>query len=336
MGMLKPTEITITIDTECSVAEAFIDPEKYKPVADDAIMCAVDGEEHGVGFLLDTFQKYNIKASFFIECAHYFYFGDNPMKGVVRRIIEAGQDTQLHVHPCWMNYIDDPALGTYPTDDSCINREYDELRKIFELTMEVFQKWTGRRPEALRTGSLVADLNIYKVMSDLEIPIASNVAIGLNEPDEKSLQLFGGRQFVEGIMELPVFSYQDMNVLGRQNVKSLQITSCSWPEMEFLLRKARKEGVENIVILTHPFEFIKKSDPQYSKITRNRVNQERLIKLCKFIADNNDEFMSCSIGQSHQRWLEQGEVHQKKIDVPSYFMVGRKIHNKLNDTIWGY
>lgn len=334
--MTKPTEITITIDTECSIAGAFAQPDVRKPVADKAILCEVDGKEQGVGFLLDTFEQYNIKASFFVECAHYYYFGDKPMQAVVERILKAGQDAQLHVHPCWMYYNKDPELGTYPTNDSCKGRDYDELKRIFELSIGTFKRWTGKRPDALRTGSLLADLNIYDVLSDLEIPVSSNVAIGVNLPDEEELYLNGGRHYVKGVMELPVYSYVDRFVSGKEHVKSLQITSCSWPEMKFLLNKARAEGVENIVILTHPFEFIKKSDPYFTKITRNRVNQQRLEKLCMFIAENENDFISADFGSNHQKWLSRGPRQENLLEMPPYYAFGRRVHNLINDKLWYY
>ena len=255
----------------------------------------------------------------------------------MQRILDAGQDAQLHVHPCWLNFNKDPKIGQFSRDDDCINREYDELKRIFELSLEVFERWAGKRPEAIRTGGLVADLNVYRVMRDLNIPLATNVAMGGDDPPlETELQLMGGRATVDGVMELPVFSYQDMDILGKRHVQSLQITSCSWPEMKYLLRKARAQGIENIVILTHPFEYIKKTDRTYKKITRNRVNQNRLEKLCQFISENDQDFVSVGFGGSCEKWLKKGDVKQELMKIPSYYMVGRKLHNKFNDTIWKY
>lgn len=333
---MKRTEISITIDTECSIAGAFGDPDKYKPVAEPAILCAIEGREHGLGFLLDTFDRYNIKASFFVECAQYFHFGDQPMKSVMERILKAGQDAQLHVHPCWLNFNKDPEIGTFPTNDSCAGRDYLELKRIFELTIDVFEKLTGKRPDAIRTGSLVADLNIYQAMRDLNIPLSSNIAVGIDEPEQSELHLTGGRKTINGVMELPVFSYQDTNILGKKNTKSLQITSCSWPEMKYILQKARKAGVENIVILTHPFEFVKKDGFQYKNLIRNRVNQTRLEKLCQFISQHDQDFVSADFGSQRDNWLARGDQMQEPFTVPSHYMVGRKLHNKINDTIWSY
>lgn len=334
--MLKPTEITITIDTEASVAGAFSDPLNNKPVIDQPVFCKIGDKEHGLGYLLETFQKFGIKASFFVECAQYYYFGDEPMRSVMKRILDAGQDAQLHVHPCWLNFNKDSRIGSFPTDDSCKGRSYEELKRIFELSIEVFERWAGKRPEAIRTGSLVTDLNVYKVMNDLNIPLSSNVAVGVDVPAEIELQLYGGRNTVNGVMELPVFSYKDMNIFGKENIKSWQITSCSWPETKYLLKKARLLGIENIVIFTHPFEYIKKADQRFEKITPNRVNQSRLEKLCQFISENDQDFVSSDFGSSCAKWIEAGDQKQELIDIPSYYMVGRKLHNKLNDTLWSY
>jgi len=336
--MIEPTEVTITIDTEFSIAGAFDENQNYKPVSEKAVLCDVEGREHGLGFLLDNFDKYNISASFFIECANYYYFGDDPMAPIVKRIQKAGQDVQLHVHPVWLSFITDPEIGIFPQQDSCADLTFDDLKTQFELCIKIFENWTSKRPEAIRTGSLVADRNIYQVMSSLNIPMASNVALGVFQPKEKNLQLYGGRYSIENVLEMPVFSYQDLNIMGRKHIKSLQITSCSWPEMKYILTKARQQGIRNIVILTHPFEFIKKSDFQYSKLIRNRVNQNRLIKLCQFLAEHDQDFKTVSFAGGMKNWLNKdNNLEQKeKFKIPSHYAIIRKIHNKINDALWYY
>jgi hypothetical protein len=63
------TEVAITIDTEFSVAGAFEDFERYKPIAEQMVDCAVDGKSEGLGFLLETYEKYDVPATFFVEAA---------------------------------------------------------------------------------------------------------------------------------------------------------------------------------------------------------------------------------------------------------------------------
>ena len=90
--MRSPTEISITIDTEFSLAGAFEEGKYYQPVSERTVLCQVNGKEQGLGFLLKTFDKYDISASFFIETANHYFFGDEPMQNIARRIIAAGQD----------------------------------------------------------------------------------------------------------------------------------------------------------------------------------------------------------------------------------------------------
>jgi len=295
----------------------------------------VGAREEALGFLLNTFEKFGIRATFFVECANYFYFGDEPMQTVVQRIAAAGQDIQLHVHPVWLSFIEDASKGIFPRNDFCSDRSFDDLKHAIELCVEVFERWTGNKPLALRTGSLHTDENVYAVMSALGIPLASNIGMGIYQPSSPQLQHDSGRHQIHGVTEVPVFTYQDMLIAGKPHKKSLQITSCSWPEMKALLRTAREQGIENIVVLTHPSEFIKKSDFRYTRITRNRVNQERLTKLCAFIADNPQDFVSADFGSSAQRW-QTSELTQPQMGVSSRHAIARKLHNKLNDTFWRY
>jgi hypothetical protein len=105
--------------------------------------------------------------------------------------------------------------------------------------------------------------------------------------------------------------------------------------MKHLLLKARQQGIESIVILTHPFEYIKKADFQYQKVTKNRVNQVRLEKLCEFIKLNNQDFQSSDFSECYQEHNTQ-PLQQPLVKIPFYYSVLRKIHNKINDSIWSY
>ena len=335
MTARKPTQITISIDTEFSIAGHFENPKSNQPVAEPAVYGVVDGREEALGFMLETFDRYQTSASFFVECANYFFFGDEPMQSVIKRLQSAQQDIQLHVHPVWLSFNKDPAVGSFPRHDDCAGRSFEELKHVFSACIEVFERWVGHRPQAIRTGSLRADDNVYRVMRELGIPMSSNIALGVYQPRETALCHDSGRHLIHGVMELPVFSYQDLNLAGKRHKKSLQITSCSWPEMRHLLWRARAEGIENIVILTHPFEFVKKRDFRYKTLIRNRVNQGRLQKLCAFIQTHSDDFVSADFSEQHQNWV-QSEVEQAYIEMPSLYAVGRKLHNKLNDVVWRY
>jgi len=81
MKPAKPIEVCITVDTEFSIGGNFKNPE-LSPVAEPIVLGAVDGKEHGLGFLLDSFSAFGVQATFFVEALQTAYFGDEPMGGL--------------------------------------------------------------------------------------------------------------------------------------------------------------------------------------------------------------------------------------------------------------
>nr|WP_067297787.1 hypothetical protein [Marinobacterium profundum] len=330
--MQTRTQICITVDTEFSIAGHFQDPARYAPLAEPVIYGDSRNKRQGLYFLLDTLARYELTATFFVECANYFYFGDEPMRSIVKQLQQASQDIQLHIHPVWLSF--GQSREPFPRHDNCDGRRYEEIVRVITVCADIFERWAGHRPLALRTGSLRTDYNVYRAMAEVGIPMASNIALGIFQPVEPELQLDSGRRRIQGAMELPVFTYRDRNLFGAHK-KSLQITSCSWPEMRHLLWAARRAGVEQVIMLTHPFEFIKKSDFRYTRVTRNRVNQSRLEKLCRFINQYDQDFVAVNFTDQREAWLES-ELEQPFVQIPSIFSIGRKLHNRINDWVWVY
>lgn len=332
------TDVTITVDTEFSIAGAFDDFRRNKPLAEEAVYCAVNGRSQGLGFLLDVFQHYGIDATFFVEAINVRYFGDRRMGDIARRIAEAEQDVQLHVHPCWAAFRNGelPPELHHARNDSCAGRDAAELRDIIRIGLDAFDAWGLPRPVALRTGSFFSDMNVFRVMRKLGLPLASNVCLGVHRPREPELQLTGGRHFIEGVMELPVLSFEDMPGLRPGHLRPLQITACSLKEIKAVLWAAHEAGVENVVILTHPFEYVKRKDFRYRKLTRNRVNQRRLAGLCAFLKANERRFRAVSFGRGGQEWLARGAAPAPAIRSGLGATVARMAENKINDLIWAY
>lgn len=333
---LDRTEISITIDTEFSIAGAFRDPVRYPPIGEKMVYCYANGQEQGLGFLLDLFSQFQTSATFFVETANYHHFGDGPMQGVVKRIQSASQDIQLHIHPIWFHFSQDPDLGIFEKNDSCVGRGYRELKTVFESCIDIFERWVGKRPDAIRTGSLYVDHQVYRVMGELGVPLASNIGLGLYRPENSRLHLQHGRVLVDNVMEVPVFSYNDSPLLAPKNLKTMQITSCTWPEIKKLLWQARKMGISNVVILTHPFEFVKRSDLRFTRMTRNRVNQKRISKLCQFINEHDQDFVAADFGGSKSDWLKAESSPVNQVKIPDHHRFLRKLHNGINDKIWLY
>ncbi len=327
------TQICITIDTEFSIGGAFADPERRRPIGEANVTCPVGGREQGLGFLLDTFARHGVRATFFVEALQTAWFGDEPMGRVVERVLAAGQDVQLHLHPCWTAFREPDwraRLGSGDPDDHCDGREAGELQRLIEDGAAALQRMGAPRPIALRTGNLRADRNVYRAMRSAGLPVASNIGLGLNRPADPSLRLRGGRRRIEGVLEAPVLTYAQ-GLGGRERL--FTTTSTSWRETEHLLWAAQAGGVETVVLLTHPFEFVKGDRLDPARQRANRINQDRLERLCAFLAANRDRFDAPSVAEAAPGWLAAPEAPEPRLATPLWPALGRAVENRANDLI---
>lgn len=328
---MKRTEVCITIDTEFGIAGAFGSPDRGGPIADPLVYGPVRDREEGLGFMLRCFERHGVRATFFCEALNPAYFGPEPMGRVVRRILDAGQDVQLHLHPAWLKFRDADWREARRPSDSLVGRPLDEAVKILRTGIETLRGWGVANPVAFRAGNLEADVLTYRAMREARIPLASNLGVAYTRPVERELHLRGGRRRIEGVLEVPVLTFDDW-----RGERILTVTGTGEAETRALLWQARRAGHETIVVLTHPFEFFKNADDRYTRLRRNRVNQERLESLCRFLRENEADFVSRSFGEAAPDWLLAGEADCPAIRSPFLASVSRLVENKVNDALWFY
>jgi hypothetical protein len=328
------TEVCVTVDVEYSIAGAFAWPDRFLPLGEKVVNCVVDGKEQGLGFILDSLDKFGMRGTFFIEPLQTAHFGDEPMGSTARRIVAAGQDLQLHLHPCWLHFRDEQwrQAGFVP-NDSCAGRTDAALDEMLQLGIDAFARWGVPRPVALRTGGFRTDRAVFRAMARAGLPLASNISIGVFKPQEPDLQVWGGRTLLDGVLEVPALSYRSPRPLrpGASAWRSLAITATSKAEMENLLWQARRTGVQTVVVLTHPHEFIKRTSYRYDDMRINRVNQGRLLHLLDFLQRNSDEFSAVSFGERQQAWLDAGTVKDAVTQTNTWHAMLRSAENLIND-----
>lgn len=332
--MIDPTEICLTVDTEFSIGGAFADPKRCQPIGEDRVHCPIDGRDHGLGFILRTLKTYGQQATFFVETANIAFFGDRPMGGVVETLLDSDQDVQLHLHPCWQIFADEAwreRVRSGAPNDYCAKLPVEHLSALIEDGIDAFGRWGAKKPIALRTGNLSAGRTVYRAMREAGLPLGSNIAAGYAPPSEKSLMLMGGLSRIESVVEAPVLSYAQFRFGRWSKMRMLAITASSWAETRALLMAARQAGLSPIVILTHPFEFIK--TPGSSGDLPNLVNQGRLEKLCAFIADNPGDFSMTTFGGRGLDWLKRDMRVAPLLKAPLDAVLGRMITNAINDRV---
>ena len=329
------TKVFITVDTEFGIAGTFADPVNRKPVGPQAVLCEIGGRSHGLGFLLDTLSDFRCKATFFVEALNTNYFGDPPMRDLALRIKASGHDVQLHLHPCW-TYFKNPdwtaRLKSDPPSDYLHGRSLELLGQWLGEGIETFERWGVGRPIALRTGNLTADRSVYRAMESAGVFLASNIAIGMYRPEDTALQFYSGVHRVGNVIQLCVLSYADFTLGDKPHIKILTVTGSSWNETRTLLQRAYESNVASVVILTHPFEYMK-VDGDFNGLSPNRINQGRLSRLCKYLRDHADRYEVCTFADFAASPAPAVPTQNVLLRVPVRHAVGRMVENALNDKI---
>ncbi len=325
--------VHITVDTEFSIAGAFSDPERRRPVGPPAVYCNIDGHSQGLGFLLETLARFEQKATFFVEALNTWYFGDDPMGEIARALYESGHDVQLHIHPCWEYFRREDwmdCLETTPPNDDVTRRTEDHLVELIQAGIDTFKRWDVPAPTVLRTGGLKANLAVYRAMKRCGLRFASNLGLAVFRPQEPELQLYGGCHEVEGVTEIPVTTYSDFSVGGRKHHKTLTITGCGWPEIRAVLQQSHDAGLSDVVLLTHCFEYVKHQDVTYEKLYPDRINQRRLVRLCEFLASEQG-FEAATLG--NLKGVSPEPSKNPLFSVPLTAAAGRILINRINHSI---
>jgi peptidoglycan/xylan/chitin deacetylase (PgdA/CDA1 family) len=294
------TRVCITIDTEFSIGGAFADASRI-PVGEQNVWCNVNGRSEGLGFMLDTFRRHRVEATFFVETVQRTYFKNDPMRPIVHQIRDAGHEVQLHSHPCWSLFAhqDWPERARVQRRlDDFAGRPLEDSVRLLQQGIDTFADWGVERPIAFRSGNLQHDENLFKALAQVGIPYSSNVAVAVFHTGQPDYALYSGTHERHGVLECPVLTYSDWKVGSKRHMKALTIAGTSFSEMRVLLEKAYAAEVPLVVILTHPFEYVQSSDSQYSHTRRHAVTQQRLKQLCAYLEENDDRFDACGMARA--------------------------------------
>lgn len=286
------TRVCITIDTEFSIGGAFANAARL-PVAEPNVWCNVKGRSEGLGFMLETFQKYQVEATFFVETVQRYYFKHDPMRQIARQIRDEGHEVQLHTHPCWSFFQHEnwrERLREHRPLDNFHGRDLSDSVRLLQQGIDTFRDWDLPRPRAFRSGNVQHDDNLYRALAQVDIPYSSNVAHAVFNTGNPDYALYSGTHERFGVLECPVLSYSDWQIGKRTHLKTLTIAGTSFGEMRNLLDQAQAAGIPLVVILTHPFEYVQSADTAFRHVRRHAVTQRRLSQLCAYLHQHRDRF----------------------------------------------
>ena len=306
------TSVLITIDTEFSLGGYLANPE-HKPVpADKCIYCRIGDSAYGIDFIMDTLDANGLKGVFFLESESRFYFGEDVLVEIMGKIQQRGHEVQLHIHPAWRTFINQKECS----DDL---RQYSlvEQKQIIGEALEFFNRYSIQKISAFRSGSFFSNGDTLASVAANDIRFVSNYNISYPNCDyirhyENHNDVFHVKN---DLLEFPLTNYREFPL--RKSHNSFQISAASFSEMQKALCFYYDNNMQFCTFLTHSFEFVYRSDPQYSQMTPAKALIRRFRRLCEFLRQNIDRFQvigfndidNIEIDNSRHVFYESGMVN---------------------------
>jgi hypothetical protein len=242
--------------------------------------------DFGLPLQLELLRAHGLKGVFFVEPLFATRFGLPPLQEIVGLLADGEQDIQLHLHTEWVDEAPVPIL-----EDSRRKRQFlrnfspQEQGILIGEGLRLLQSAGGGRATAFRAGNFGFDVHTLGALAANGMRFDSSYnacTLGLDSG------LRPGTVLVEpvlhdGVFEYPVTVFAD----GTSRLRPMQITACSWGEMEGLLWGALESGRQSVVIVSHSFELL---DEDRTRPDPTAVR--RLRSLCSFLDRHRDTFRS--------------------------------------------
>lgn len=272
--------VLITVDTEIGLDVDPRSPASVRAALNDRIYGDVAGGEVGLRYQIETFNRFDLKAVFFVEALFASAVGLEPLREIVDLVQSGGHEVQLHVHSEWLQRYREPGFDGR-TGQNLFSFSEAEQTRLVARALDNLRQAGAERICAFRAGNYGADratlravaANGLRYDSSYNYPYLGSLcrietAAPLRQP-----------QWLEGVVEVPITFFEDYP----GHVRPTQLCACSFDELSAMLDQAERQGRPTFVIVSHSFELLNASRTRASRILRRRFE-----RLCRFLADNRD------------------------------------------------
>lgn len=228
---------------------------------------------------LDILDVHGVRGVFFVEPLFAARFGMQYLHTIVELIRSRGHEIQLHLHPEWVDEIDQPIvshhgvkrplLSEYKLEDQVALIAYGK-RLLMEAGVDTIT--------AFRAGSFAANRATFTALerNDIYLDSSLNSYYAMSGPDMRSDGEFLAPVQVGSVSSHPVTVFRD----GFGRVRPAQLAGCGFSELKEVLCAAQKIGMEEVVIVSHNFELLKSSSSRPDRIVVRRFE-----RFCSFLAE---------------------------------------------------
>jgi len=242
--------------------------------------------DYGLPYILRQLQDHGLAGVFFVEPLFSTRFGPDPLAEIIGLIRERNQEVQLHLHTEWVDESNEPLL------DNILNKRQflkyfslSEQTTLIQVGARLIEKAGGGSVNAFRAGSFGFNRDTLRALAVNHISFDSSynaTMFGLDSGVHPGLPILEPIEY-EGIYEYPMTVFHD-----GFRLRHMQVTACSYLEMEGLLWQALNSERKSFVFLSHNFELLNAGMDRPDDIAVSRFS-----KLCTFLDRNRDCFRVC-------------------------------------------
>lgn len=234
---------------------------------------------------LSILEEYNIPAIFFVEPLFSAKFGLEPLQEIVGMLQEKNQEIQLHLHPEWVDEVEDRLLPGIT--NKLRNLTYcskDQQSQLIRWGLDRMAEAGVDNINAFRAGGFCANRDTLRAVADnkLTFDTSYNLSGPIGVADMAPGELLNQPRFIDNVYEYPVSVTRDPI---RRNYRNVQINALSYIELKNYLDSAHEMGWDSVVVVTHNFELLSRDKTRVDKYAVSRFR-----RFCQYLDNNRDRF----------------------------------------------
>lgn len=259
------THVLLTIDVESF--------SKGNPEKDIWGKLEGHSELYGIPKIIDILDKYNAKATFYLNVYEIAKHGEEPIRKVAQEIVARGQDIQLHTHPkpmygkAWMS-----------------NYTFKDQVKIIKKGKELIKQWTRVDVVSHRAGAYLGNADTLKALTQSQILADSSLSPASNSPLYREGYISNDITSIGNVIEIPVTYFKQISIGHFESLRYLDIESSSFRELKSVIDQMEKQKSCAVNIMMHSFSFTRYGKPDYPVIKKledllSYVNKKQNLKM---------------------------------------------------------
>lgn len=275
---------------------------------------SVEPARVGLSYQLAKLRSFGLKACFFVDPMPAAVFGLEVVERMVKTVLDAGQEVQLHLHPMWAD-TDRNGLTSESPAFELIDHDRERQRDLIAQARDWLVEAGAPDPIAFRSGSYAANDDTLRALHELgfrydsshngcEAPWPSAIDLPIEQiaPIER-----------EGVTVIPVTQL----AIPGGSVRHVQICAVSLAEMRAAIDHAQANALPVITMVGHSFELATRDGQR-----PNRIVKRRFDRLCALLAERAD-----SVPTQHFADLEsmQDELRAEPVAVSPLAVAGRVV-----------